>query len=105
MNRQSVFQSYFDINSWGKAVIDVSIRASGMDEIRIYSYLQRYNSGQGKWESIRSWSKTSTTDFCYVTGEYYVYSGYSYRVVSYGYIYVNGQLVESDTMVTRTINH
>jgi hypothetical protein len=37
--------------------------------------------------------------------EWYVESGYSYRYVSYGYVYVDGAVVESTSYISNTTTY
>jgi hypothetical protein len=40
-----------------------------------------------------------------LTKEWYVESGYSYRYVSYGYVYVDGVVVESTSYISNSIGY
>lgn len=53
----------------------------------------------GKWDEVCSWSASGThTASC--TEYYAVYSGYEYRVLTWGYVYdSNGRIIESGSAV------
>ncbi len=67
----------------------------GVDSVRISMYLQRYNSG---WTTVKHWAQ----DFDGTTGtlskNWYVTSGYEYRVLSYFYAY-DGNNTESTSLI------
>lgn len=95
----SLFSTYFDINYYGKATIDVYIFAPYTEETGVSAELQQLVKGQ--WKTIRSWSCREEGSSCGMGINYYVTEGYAYRVVAKGYVYQNGQVVESTTLESR----
>jgi len=89
----SVFYNEFNITDQGKAELTSSIDARNVDECKISMYLQKYQNG--RWTMIKHWSSTEDGTFCGLGEIWYVESGYQYRMVSYGYVYINGICVES----------
>lgn len=91
----------FGISSSGKARVESVLSARDCDKVKINMYLQRYQNGN--WVSIKSWSDTRNSTSMLLSKEWYVASGYQYRMKSYGYVYNNGQLVESSSLVSQSI--
>ena len=61
----------------------------------VYMYLQRWNSGTGEWETIKTWS-TDGSGTITLEKEWYVASGYAYRLKIIVYVYdSDGLLGES----------
>ncbi len=88
------FHTDFDIDGMGKALLGASLDGHSGDSSRIVAKLQRFSSGT--WSTIKTFSSTSTTTSCTLAKNYYVTSGYSYRVLYYGYIY-NGPIILDHT--------
>jgi len=89
----SIFSNGLNISDSGKATVASQLRARDCDEVKINAYLQRNSNGQ--WTTIKSWSTTQTGTVAVLEGSWYVLSGYEYRMVSYGYVYSGGTLLES----------
>jgi hypothetical protein len=89
----SVFYNEFNITNQGKAELTSSIDARNVDECKVSMYLQKYQNG--RWTMIKHWSSTENGTFCGLGEIWYVESGYQYRMVSYGYVYINGICVEN----------
>ena len=87
------FGNTFYIQSNGLAVLDSTLETYSSNTLEVEVNLQRYSGGS--WQSIKSWSGTSRSTYCSVCNTWYVQSGYQYRMVSYGYVSVSGNLVES----------
>lgn len=84
-----------EITSAGKACCAATITCySGTDSNRISAYLQRNVSGS--WITVQNWSKTTTGSRGSLYKEYYVTSGYQYRLRVYYYAY-EGSNTESTT--------
>ncbi len=96
-----VFQNKFDISSGGKATVEVYLLANGIDQAKIVANLQQYKNGA--WQTIKTWSSIRNGASCGLSESRYVVSGYSYRMVSYGYAYIDGDIVESDSYVSDNI--
>jgi len=73
------------------------------EEVRITGYLQQYK--DGSWKNVKNWTKSIDGTSIMLTKEWYVESGYSYRYVSYGYVYVNGAVVESTSYISNTTTY
>lgn len=96
-----VFQNEFDIASNGKSSNTVYLNARNVDKVEIRLYLQQYNSG--KWTTIKSWSESRNSTSYGFTNNWYLDKGYSYRLVSYGYVYKDSKIIESTSRISRII--
>lgn len=97
----NTFQSTFDITSNGKSSNTVYLNARNVDKVEIRLYLQQYNSG--KWTTIKSWSESRNSTSYGFTNNWYLDKGYSYRLVSYGYVYKDSKIIESTSRIRRII--
>lgn len=91
---------YFDINRYGKATAEALLNAFNADELKVEVELQRYDVKTYSWKTIKSWSNTEKIDSCGAGGTWYVLSGYLYRSVATGYVYVDGEVVEEHEMIS-----
>jgi len=96
----TVFYNDFYITDQGKAVLTSSIDARNVDECKISMYLQRYQNGS--WTTVKNWSATESGTFCGLGETWYVMSGYQYRMRSFGYVYLNGKMIESTNYTSKT---
>ena len=96
----SIFESVFVITPGGRADVDAFVYAPPAEETAVSAYLQQYKNGS--WQTIKSWSNREEGDCCGMGNSWYVNKGYSYRVVSYGYVYINGVMVESTSITSQT---
>jgi len=92
------FQNDFNITSYGKSQMSSYLNTYNSEEVRITGYLQQYK--DGSWKNVKNWTKSIDGTSIMLTKEWYVESGYSYRYVSYGYVYVNGAVVESTSYIS-----
>ena len=88
----TLFQNVFDISTDGKATISVYLTARNVDSVKVDTSLQQFKNGN--WLTIKSWTNTSAGTYAGVSGSYYVAKGYQYRLVSSGYVYKSGSLIE-----------
>ena len=94
------FQNSFQISSKGKASVSVYLSARNADQVKVVAYLQQYK--DGNWKTVKRWSE-SRNEMSNGLGEiYYLMSGYSYRLRSYGYVYLDGNLVETTNYISET---
>ncbi len=56
----------------------------GVGRVRISMYLQRYDSG---WKTVQHWTQDFTGTYGSLSKNWYVTSGYEYRVLTYFYAY------------------
>ena len=89
------------INSLGRAEASGNVIAPGVDRITITVALEQNRNG--KWYTVKSWNKTVYNDYGYCIGYSNVSSGYQYRTKIYASTYVNNTLMESTSVVSRTI--
>jgi hypothetical protein len=89
----SIFQTGFDISTTGKASVNVYLTAQNVDSVMVEASLQQYKNGA--WTTIISWSNTEAGTNAGLSGKYYVSKGFSYRIISYGYVYQAGKVVET----------
>ncbi|MGO1652983.1 hypothetical protein [Senegalia sp. (in: firmicutes)] len=97
----NIFQSTFDIASDGKSSNTVYLNSRNSSKVKINAYLQQYKGG--RWTTIKSWSGSRNSTSYGFTKNWYVNKGYSYRLLSYGYVYKNNKIVESTSNVSRSI--
>jgi hypothetical protein len=87
-----------DITSSGVASCEASMLcSSSIDQIRISSYLQKYDGG---WVTVKHWTQDTYSNSATFERSQSVVSGYAYRHSCYYYAYINGSLVESTSMTT-----
>ncbi|MDF1618627.1 hypothetical protein [Petrocella sp. FN5] len=89
------------ISSSGKASVFGNIFARTAEKTSVTCYLKRYVNGN--WVTYKSWSNTEYLNICTVMEDYYVPSGYSYKLYVYGYAWVNGLLVDTPIYITDTV--
>lgn len=99
----NVFQNYLEISDRGKASITTHINARNVDKVKVVAYLQQYK--KGKWTTIKTWSVTEDEMSGGLGKTYYVMSGNSYRLKSYGYVYSDGTLVEKTSYVSDAVEY
>jgi len=93
---------YFDISSNGKATCEALLSAFGGDSLKVVVKLEQYDPKTFSWKTLKTWSRTEYgDDSCGAGGSWYVMSGYLYRSVATGYVYVNGVVVEEHEMVEK----
>jgi hypothetical protein len=91
----SIFQTGFDISSTGKASVNVYLTAQNVDSVKVDASLQQYKNGA--WTTIKSWTNTTAGTNAGLSGTYYVATGYSYRIVSNGFVYKGSKMIETTT--------
>lgn len=95
------FGNKFEISDSGKSTFTSTLTARNVDEVSITCDLQQYSAG--KWKTIKSWSGEYTGTAYVLSKSWYVASGYSYRLKSYAYVYVDSSLIESDSYTSNNI--
>lgn len=88
----------FDISTDGKATISVYLTARNIDSVKVDASLQQFKNGN--WLTIKSWTNTSAGTYAGVSGTYYVAKGYQYRILSTGYVYLNGIILENTSYLS-----
>ncbi len=99
----NVFQATFDISSNGKSSSTVYLNARDVDKVEIKADLQQYKGGS--WTTIKSWSSSKEGTNHDFTKDWYVTKGYSYRLVSYGYVYKGNKIVEGTSSTSEVIKY
>lgn len=89
------------ISSTGKASVFGSIYARTAEKTRVTCYLKRYVNGS--WVTHKSWTNTEDFNVSTIMNDYYVPSGYAYKVDVYGYAWVDGLLVDTPVYITDTV--
>ena len=91
-----------EISSSGKAsmVSNIHCYDDSITKVVMNNYLQRYING--RWTTLKSWSKTTYDNDALWTKSYYVYKGYSYRLRTYFYAYNGSTIVESTSLTSGT---
>lgn len=89
------------ISSSGKASVFGSIVARTAEKTRVTCTLKKYK--DGTWTDHKTWTITEDFRVATVMADWYVPSGYSYRLYVYGYAWVAGVLVDTPTYTTNTI--
>jgi hypothetical protein len=85
---------YFDISSSG--LTDDYCRVYIPDSSctsHVYMYLQRWNSSAGQWDTVKSWDTTGSGTIT-LEKEWYVTSGYTYRLMVLIYVYDSNGLLD-----------
>lgn len=98
----NVMGHYFDIERNGKAVAEASLTAVGADGLKLVVELQQYDVNIFSWKTIKTWTAEYDGEVGLAGGSRYVAKGYLYRSVAYGYVYVDGEMVEDHKMVSQT---
>ena len=98
-----VYQNTFDIEDNGKASFATVLSSRNVDEVQLYGYLQQYSNG--RWITLKTWSNKMNGTEGYLSGSWYVASGYSYRFKSNAYLYVDGKFVESTSYTSGNCYH
>lgn len=93
---------YFDIASNGRAEASAFMTAYKCDQVEVVVELQQYDPKNFTWKTIKSWSSFVDGEDTGAGGYWWVPKGYLYRSVAYGYVYVNGVMVEDHEMVSET---
>lgn len=88
------YYNYFGINGSGMAMCDSSVTAINSDKIQLSVLLQKYTGGN--WVLVKSWNTTSYEGAAIISEDYYLVSGYQYRMKSFVYVYIDNILVDSD---------
>ncbi len=96
-----LFQNSFEISDHGKASVSAYLTARNVDKVKVSTKLQQYKNGS--WQTIKSWTQTSSGTYAGLSGTYYVTKGYQYRIVSTGKVYLNQSLVEQTTYTSNPI--
>ena len=99
----SSFQNDFDISVLGKTSVASHLYAINSDEVRVTGYLQQYK--DGGWSNVKSWTESSAGNSVALEEDYYVETGYTYRYILYGYVYVDGYVVESTSYESSKISY
>lgn len=94
----TLFQNVFDISTDGKASVSVYLTARNVDSVKIDASLQQLKNGN--WVTIKSWTNTSAGTHAGISGTYYVAKGYQYRILSNGYVYQNGIILENTSYLS-----
>ncbi len=87
------FYNDFEISDSGNVSVSSYLNVDNSNQVKITGYLQQFN--DGSWKTVKSWSNTSSGNDVVLKKEWTVASGYTYRYVSYGFVYVGGSMVES----------
>lgn len=95
----NIFKNTFDISSSGQASVTSYLTARNVDSVKIKANLQQYK--DGNWKTIKSWSETREGTRGGAGGKWYVASGNKYRIVSYGYTYEDGEMIESTSYTSK----
>lgn len=89
------------ISSSGKASVFGSIVARTAERTSVTCSLKKYK--DGNWSTHKSWTITEDFNVSTVMEDWYLPSGYSYRLYVYGYAWVNGNLVDTPIYISDTI--
>jgi hypothetical protein len=90
----------FYINPDGRASMTASISAySGIDRVSMTSHLQRYVNNT--WVTIKHWTHENSGTSAFWSEDYYVSTGYSYRLVTYFFAY-KGTSADSASLISKT---
>lgn len=97
----SMFVNSFTISQYGYCAIGSYLDAYGVDQVRITAYLQRYKDGY--WQTLKNWTSLRDGTWHTLSVGWYVVSGYLFRCVTYGHVYINGDIVEYTSHISNYI--
>lgn len=98
----NVMSNYIDINRNGKATVTATLSTTNeVDQVEVEVQLQQYDINSYSWKTIKTWSDFDDGCIAVAGGTWYVKKGYLYRAVAYGYVYINGEMVEDHKMVSQ----
>lgn len=97
----STFVNSINISQYGYTTTSSYLYAPGVDQVKLNVYLQQFKDGY--WQTIKSWSNTRDGDWNSLATGWYVTSGYLYRCITYGYVYIDGYVVESDCIISSLV--
>jgi len=97
------FESELEIKSNGLAEVSCFLSAEDVEKVSISVILQKYE--DGNWKTLKSWQKNNDACSISLKQSYYVSSGYNYRIVSSGYAYRNGKMIESTKKTSKVIKY
>lgn len=87
------YANSFNISTSGLAQLNTALYArSNINKVIITQSIQQYKNGS--WQTVNSWTGTYYSNSGYLNKQWYVTSGYYYRMVSTGAVYQNNTLVE-----------
>jgi len=95
------FKASFSISSTGKASVFGYIYARTAEETKVKCVLMRYEGNS--WKEYRTWTDDNSSSVSSVCLDYYVPKGYKYKLISYGYAWVDGELVDEPIDVSDSI--
>lgn len=97
----SAISASLSISSSGKASCSGIIRLYSGYSASFTMKLQKYTGGY--WSTVKTWS---TSDKHILSKEYYVTSGYNYRVVTSASVYnSSGAYVETTSAISQTVSY
>ncbi|PKM56648.1 MAG: hypothetical protein CVU98_10175 [Firmicutes bacterium HGW-Firmicutes-3] len=88
------------ISSSGKASVFGSIVARSAGKTRVKCALRKYK--DGTWSDHKTWTVTKDFRVATVMADWYVPSGYYYKLYVYGYAWVDGKLVDTPIFVNNS---
>ena len=94
------FENTFQISDSGQASVTCFLFARNVNKVKIIADLQQYKDGE--WKTIKSWSGSQDDTSCLVGGKWYIASGNTYRMVSYGYTYKDDEFVKSTIYISES---
>ncbi|GMQ58384.1 hypothetical protein AN1V17_27790 [Vallitalea sediminicola] len=94
------FENTFEISTYGRASVTSYLFARNVNKVKITANLQKYTDGD--WKTIKSWSGSEDDTSCLTGGKWYIASGNTYRITSYGYTYKDDEFVESTVYISES---
>lgn len=98
-----VLGNYLGIDTTGNVDISARLDTYDADSVELEVVLQQYINGH--WIDIKSWNNTSVGTTVDLLKSYAVYSGYMYRTVATGYVYIGGSMVEEATCTSNVVEY
>jgi hypothetical protein len=86
------FTNHFAVRD-GIAYLGSVLGSSGVDHVRITMYLLQFKDGY--WQPNDYWTDIELGTYMEIDGLKVVALGYNYKMVSYAYCYINGNIVDS----------
>lgn len=96
----SVYASLTIDTTWGIATCNGGVSSKANHPVKVNVYLQKDTGVY--WQTVQSWSVSGDWD-ADLSRSYAIYHGYTYRVLTVGYVYDNSGHILESASVTHTV--
>lgn len=96
------FANTFHISPSGEATVNTKLYAeSNINKVILTASIQQYKNGA--WNTVKSWTSTSYSSNGTIDQNWYLVSGYNYRLISSGSVYQNNTLIEKTSYISSSV--